>query len=156
MTALAKHGLSYELNASPGALLAGRDAAKQFPDTRVILGHAGFRLQRTRAYFDTWRGGMSVLAEQPDVACKVSGLGMVDHAWSVDSITPWVLHCIDAFGPDRIMFGTNWPVDVVFSSYLRQVDAYRWIIARAGFTREEQEAMLFRNAERLYGLGEEH
>jgi predicted TIM-barrel fold metal-dependent hydrolase len=154
MTALAKNGLSYELNASPGALLAGRDAAKQFPDTHVILGHAGFPLKRTREYFDQWRSEMSALAEVPSVACKVSGLGMVDHGWSVDSITPWVLHCIDAFGPERIMFGTNWPVDVIFSSYLRQVDAYRWIIARAGFSRDEQEAMLFRNAERFYGLGE--
>ena len=55
-------------------------------------------------------------------------------------------------GPS-VMFGTNWPVDVLFSSYLRQVDAYRWIIARAGFSREEQEAMLFRNAERCYRMG---
>ena len=154
MTTLAKNGLSYELNASPGALLSGRDAAKQFPDTQVILGHAGFPLKRTREYFEQWCVEMSTLAEQPNVACKVSGLGMVDHAWSIDTITPWVLHCIDAFGPDRIMFGTNWPVDVVFSSYLRQADAYRWIIARAGFSRAEQEAMLFRNAEHFYGLGE--
>jgi len=154
MTALAANGLSYELNASPGALPGGRDAAAAFPDVQVILGHAGFPLERTREYFDRWRAEMSALAEVPTVACKVSGLGMVDHAWSVDSITPWVLHCIDAFGPDRIMFGTNWPVDVVYSSYLRQVDAYRWIIARAGFSRAEQEAMLFRNAERFYGIGE--
>ncbi len=154
MTTLGAHGLSYELNASPGALLGGRDAAAAFPDVQVILGHAGFPLERTREYFDRWRAEMSALAEVPTVACRVSGLGMVDHQWSVDSITPWVLHCIDAFGPERIMFGTNWPVDVVFSSYLRQVDAYRWIIARAGFSRAEQEAMLFRNAERFYGIGE--
>ncbi len=86
------------------------------------------------------------------MACKVSGFGMVDHAWTVESITPWVLHCMEAFGPERIMFGTNWPVDVVYSSYLRQVDAWRWIIAAAGFSREEQEAMLFRNAQRYYGI----
>jgi predicted TIM-barrel fold metal-dependent hydrolase len=153
MRALAERNLSYELTV-PGVWHEGAAAAAAFPETRMIVGHAGNPMQRTRDYFDTWRAGITALAAQPNVDCKISGFGMVDHHWTVDSITPWVLHCIEAFGPDRIMFGTNWPVDVLFSSYLRQVDAYRWVIARAGFTREEQEAMLFRNAQRIYRLGE--
>ena len=44
-----------------------------------------------------------------------------------DSIRPWVLHMIEAFGPDRIMFGTNWPVDILYATYLEQTDAYRRI-----------------------------
>lgn len=152
MTALARRGLSYELTV-PDLWREGRDAAAAFPDTAMIVGHAGNPMARSREYFATWREGISGLAAQPNVTCKVSGFGMVDHHWTVDSITPWVLHCIEAFGPARIMFGTNWPVDVVFSSYLRQVDAYRAIIARAGFTRDEQEAMLFRNAQRIYRPG---
>jgi predicted TIM-barrel fold metal-dependent hydrolase len=86
------------------------------------------------------------------VACKVSGLGMVDHDWTIESIRPWVLHCIEAFGVDRAMFGTNWPVDVLYSSYLRQIDAYRLIVAEAGFSRDEQEMLLYRNAERIYRI----
>jgi predicted TIM-barrel fold metal-dependent hydrolase len=50
------------------------------------------------------------------------------------------------------MFGTNWPVDIIYSSYLRQVDAYRVILAREGFSRADQEKILFRNAERLYQI----
>ena len=151
MIALARNGLSYELT-TPDLLAEGRGAAAAFPETRMILGHCGNPTARTRAYFERWSAGITALAAQPNVACKVSGLGMVDHAWTIDSITPWVLHCIEAFGPDRVMFGTNWPVDVVYSSYLRQVDAYRWILARAGFSADEQHAMLHGNAERLYGL----
>jgi predicted TIM-barrel fold metal-dependent hydrolase len=150
--ALGRHGLSYELNASPGKLLSGRDVAQAYPDIQVILGHAGFPVQRDDAYFETWKGEMSGLAEADNVACKVSGFGMADNRWTVDSIRPWVLHCIEAFGPDRIMFGTNWPVDILYGTYLEQTDAYRRIVADAGFSRDEQEAMLYRNAERFYRI----
>lgn len=150
--ALAKRNLSYELNASPGVILSGRDVAAAFPDTQVILGHAGFPVQRDDDYFKLWRSEISALAEVEHVSAKVSGFGMADNHWTIDSIRPWVLHMIDAFGPGRIMFGTNWPVDILYATYLEQTDAYRTIIAEAGFSREEQEAMLYRNAERLYRI----
>ena len=150
--ALGRHGLSYELNASPGKLLSGRDVALAFPDVQVILGHAGFPVQRDAQYFDLWRREMTALAEAPNVACKVSGFGMADNHWTVDSIRPWVLHCIEAFGPDRIMIGTNWPVDILFATFLEQTDAYRTILAEAGFSRPDQEKMLYRNAEKLYRI----
>jgi predicted TIM-barrel fold metal-dependent hydrolase len=150
--ALAKRNLSYELNASPGVLLSGRDVAAAMPDTQVILGHAGFPVQRDDAYFNQWRSEISTLAEVEHVSAKVSGFGMADNRWTIDSIRPWVLHMIEAFGPDRIMFGTNWPVDILYATYLEQTDAYRAIIAEAGFSRAEQEAMLYRNAERLYRI----
>ncbi|MEX0629977.1 MAG: amidohydrolase family protein [Chloroflexota bacterium] len=150
--ALARHGLSYELNASPGKLLSWAEVARRFPDVQVILGHAGFPMERTPEYLEWWRSEINALAEAENVACKISGLGMVDHDWTIDSIRPWVLHCIDAFGVNRAMFGTNWPVDVLYSSYLRQIDAYRVIVAEAGFSREEQEKLLYRNAEKFYRI----
>jgi predicted TIM-barrel fold metal-dependent hydrolase len=150
--ALGRLGLSYELNASPGKLLSGREVARRSPEVQVILGHAGFPVERTPEYFARWQSEISALAEAENVACKISGLGMVDHGWTVESIRPWVLHCIEAFGVDRAMFGTNWPVDVLYSSYLRQIDAYRAIVAEAGFSREEQERLLYRNAEKFYRI----
>jgi predicted TIM-barrel fold metal-dependent hydrolase len=150
--ALAPRNLSYELNASPGQLLSGRDVATANPDVQVILGHTGNPLQRDAEYFDWWRREISALAEAPNVAVKISGLGMGDHQWTVDSIRPWVMHTIESFGPERSMFATNWPVDVLFAPYMEQVDAYRAIIADAGFSREDQERMLHGNAERLYRI----
>ena len=150
--ALGKRDLSYELNASPGKLLSGRAVAAANPNVRVILCHAGYPIRRDADYFATWRKEISALAEIDHVACKVSGLGMADHRWDLASIRPWVLHCIEAFGPDRIMFGTNWPVDILYATYLEQTDAYRQIIAEAGFRTDQQEAMLFRNAERFYRI----
>ena len=150
--ALGRRGLSYELNASPGKILSGREVAIANPDVPVILGHAGFPLRRDHEYFKQWQSEISSLSEVEHVVCKVSGLAMVDHMWTVDSIRPWVLDCIDAFGPSRIMFATNWPVDALYATYLEQTDAYRTIIATAGFSRGEQEAMLYRNAQRVYRI----
>jgi predicted TIM-barrel fold metal-dependent hydrolase len=150
--AIGSRGLSYDLNASPGRLLSGRDVALAFPDVPVILGHAGFPINRDAEYFELWRREMSALAAAPNVSCKVSGFGMADNRWTIDSIQPWVLHSIEAFGVDRIMFGTNWPVDILYATFLEQVDAYRMIIAAAGFNRDEQEKMLYRNAERFYRI----
>ena len=150
--ALGARGLSYELNASPGKLISGRNVAKAYPDIQVILGHAGFPVQRDAEYFELWKREMSALGEAENVACKISGFAMADNHWTVDSIRPWVLHCIEAFGVDRSMFGTNWPVDILYATYLEQVDAYRQIIADAGFSRDDQEKMLHRNAQRFYKL----
>jgi predicted TIM-barrel fold metal-dependent hydrolase len=63
-----------------------------------------------------------------------------------------VLHCIDAFGPERCMIGPNWPVDILFATYLEQVGAYRTIMARVGFSRADQEKLLCRNAEKFYRI----
>ena len=150
--AMGARGLSYELNASPGKLLSGRDVAVANPDVQVILGHAGFPVQRDAAYFELWKSEMSALGKAENVACKISGFGMADNKWTIESIRPWVLHCIEAFGVDRSMFGTNWPVDILYATYLEQVDAYRTIIADAGFSRGDQEKMLHRNAQRFYRI----
>jgi predicted TIM-barrel fold metal-dependent hydrolase len=150
--ALAARGLSYELNASPGKLLSGLDTAAATPNVQVILGHAGLPMRRDADYFSQWMSEISLLAEVENVACKISGLGMGDNRWTIESIRPWVLHCIDAFGVDRSMFGTNWPVDILYGTYLEQVDAYRVIIAQAGFSKDDQAKMLNRNAERFYRI----
>ena len=150
--ALARHGLSYELSASPGRLGEARAHLAANPDVPVIVGHAGFPIRRDPAYLKVWRAELVALAELEHVACKVSGFSTVDHDWSIVSLRPLVLTCIDAFGVDRIVFGTDWPVSGLFAPYFEQVDAYRSILAGAGFDRSEQAKMLHRNAERLYRL----
>lgn len=149
---LIRLGLSYELNASPGRLLSGREMAQAHPSLIIVLGSAGLPLRRDPAYMATWAQEIRSLAREPNIVCKISGLAMVDHDWTVDSHRPIVLECIDAFGVSRCMFGTNWPVDALYSSYLRQVDAYRLILADAGFARRDQLALLSGNAERLYAI----
>jgi predicted TIM-barrel fold metal-dependent hydrolase len=81
---------------------------------------------------------------------KISGLGMCDNRWTLDSLRPWILSCIEIFGVSRVMFGSNWPVDRMYSSYPDIVSAYRTIVG--DFTAAEQLAMLSGNAERLFRI----
>ena len=93
---------------------------------------------------------MAIAAEADNICCKISGLGMADNNWTADSIRPYVLNCIETFGVERCFFGSNWPVDWLFSSYDDLVDAYTEITA--GFTRDEQLALFSKNAEALYSI----
>ena len=81
---------------------------------------------------------------------KISGLAMGDHEWTVDSLRPWVLASIDAFGVDRSFFGTNWPVDRIHSSYGDVLDAYAEIVS--DFSDAEQRSLFSGNAKRVFGL----
>lgn len=129
---------------------AARDLARDFPDTTLVLDHAGFPQERDPEYFANWQRGMSTLAEADNAVCKISGLGMRDPGWTHDSLRPWVLHCIEAFGVERCFFGTNWPVDRLFSSYPDVLDAYDAITA--DFSHDERVALFSGNAERVYGI----
>ncbi len=145
---LQKYGMSYDLDATWENLGKAGELARRFPDTLLILGHAGFPQERTDEYRRSWQHGLTVMAEAPNTACKISGLGMADPRWTVETLRPWVLGCIEAFGVDRCMFATNWPVDRLFSSYPDLVGAYRAIVA--DFTAEEQRRLFVDNARRLY------
>ena len=93
-----KRGLSYELNATPGDLLAGCIVAEAYPEVPIVVGHAGFPLKRDEGYLAMWRDEMTALAALPNVSCRLSGFAMVDHAWTQASLTPMVMTCVDAFG----------------------------------------------------------
>ena len=127
-----------------------RNLAGKFPNIRIVIDHAGFPVERTREYFNTWKQGMDIAAKPMNTICKISGLGMGDNNWTVDSIRPYVLHCIETFGVDRCMFGTNWPIDSLWSAYDAVVDAYAEIIA--DFAEHEKVAMFSKNAEVLYSI----
>jgi len=127
---------------------AVRALAERSPELTISLDHCGFPRARTPEYFRDWREALVDLAGAPNVVVKISGLGMGDTRWTVDSIRPWVLSCIEAFGTGRSFFGTNWPVDRLFSSYPDVIDAYAEIVAE--FPPHEQESMFSRNAERIF------
>lgn len=127
-----------------------RALADAYPDVVLCIDHAGFPRQRDDEYFAAWRAGMRTLAGGSNVVCKISGLGMCDNAWTLDSIRPWVLSCIEAFGVERSFFGSNWPVDRLYSSYGDVVDAYATIIE--DFTAQEQAALFHANAERIFRI----
>ena len=147
---LEKYRLAASLDVKWEDMPKMRDLARKFPGITAVLDHCGFPQERTDDYFRSWQRGISALAEADNVICKLSGLGMCDWNWTVDSIRPWLLHCIDAFGPERCIFATNWPVDKLFSTYDALIDAYTEVVD--GFSGDEKAAMFSGNAEALYGI----
>lgn len=147
---LEKYNLAYDLDCLWENMAKAGDLAMKFPNIRLVLGHAGFPQERDDQYFANWRDGMRRLAAADNAVCKISGLGMRDPAWTVESIRPWVLASIEAFGVDRCMFGTNWPVDRLFSSYVDVVDAYHEIVA--DFSDEEKRQLFSGNARTYYRM----
>ncbi len=150
--ALGRHGLVCDLDCVAEDMDKARDLANKHPETTVILDHAGFPRSRTQEYFEFWKKGMSTLAEAESAWCKISGLGMCDNDWTVDSIRPWFEYCLEAFGVERCVLGTNWPVDKMFSPYEAVLDAYAEIIS--GLSHDEQVALFSANAERVFNLSE--
>jgi predicted TIM-barrel fold metal-dependent hydrolase len=75
---------------------------------------------------------------------------MCDPNWTVESLRPWVSTCIELFGVDRAFFGTNWPVDRLFSSYTDVIDAYAALIS--DYSEAEQTALFSGNAERIFKI----
>jgi predicted TIM-barrel fold metal-dependent hydrolase len=147
---LAPRGLSFDLQIYPSQLADAARLATRFETTRVILNHAGMPLDRDFAGLAAWREGIALLSACPNVYIKISGLGMTDWKWTPDTISPFIHHILDAFGPERSMFGSNFPVDKLYSSYGTLYSAYddlTW-----GLSASQREAVFHETAEKAYRL----
>ncbi len=149
---LEKYNLVYDLDVLWGDMYKAADLARKFPNTTLVVDHAGFPQERTDEYLEQWKSGMASFKDVDNAVIKISGLGMGDQMagsnWTIDSLRPYVLGCIEAFGVERSFFGTNWPVDKMYSTYGELITAYRELIS--DFSDDEQQALLSKNAEKYY------
>jgi predicted TIM-barrel fold metal-dependent hydrolase len=142
--------LSFDLQIYPSQMKEAARLASRHPDTMMILNHTGMPADRDEVGLERWRTGMLALSKQPNVAVKISGLGMLDWHWTVDSLRPFVAQTIDLFGPDRCMFASNFPVDRLFGSFERQYAAYSAIVA--DYSASERRNLFSGTAERIYRI----
>jgi predicted TIM-barrel fold metal-dependent hydrolase len=147
---LQKFGLSFDMQLYPHQFGDAVAIAAANPETPIIVNHAGMWADRDLAGWRAWRDGLRLLAARPNVFVKISGLGMFDHHFTIESFRPLVLEVIDAFGTDRAMFASNFPVDKLFSTYATLWTTYAGIVA--GCSAAEQAALFRANAERIYRL----
>lgn len=143
-------GLSAEVMVTPAQLRDLADVASAHSGTPLIVGHAGMPLQRSPEENATWRDGMAALAELPHAVVKISGLGMVDHHWTIDSIRPTVEELIALFTPARCMFASNFPVDGLHATYDQVWDAFDAITA--DHAAADRKALFQGTAAKVYRL----
>ena len=150
LASLRERNLSFDLQLIPQQIDRAAKVLQRLPGLQVALCHCGSPWDQSSAGLARWRAGLEQLAALPDVYCKISGLAMFNHRWSVDEIRTIVTTCIDVFGTRRCMFGSNFPVDKLHKSYDDIWQAYETL---AGvYSVKEQERLFSGTAAEFYRL----
>jgi L-fuconolactonase len=151
LVAVADAGLAYDLLTLPHQLPAAVACAQRLPELTFVLDHCS-KPPIAAGELEPWATRITALATRPNVACKLSGL--VTEAdwtqWSVTDLKPYVEVVLDAFGPDRVAFGSDWPVCTLAASYAQVLDAAGTLTAALGTA--ERDAVFAGTARRVYGL----
>jgi L-fuconolactonase len=147
---LGRNDWIFDLIGHPGDLASYVPAIEKSPDTTFVLEHAGWPDGEEPEQFSLWRTAIAPLAAFGNVDCKISGLGMALRTTDPGRLRPWVETCLELFGVDRCLFGSNFPVDSVAGTYADLIGAYREIIAPLGG--DDRNKLLNLNARRRYGL----
>ena len=150
LSKLAARDLTFDLQLTPPLMLAASELFSSVPDLNVALCHCGSLSQQDPESVSEWKLGLQALAQVPNMLCKISGFGMFDHRWSEQSIAPYVHRVIEIFGPARVAFGSNFPVDKLYASYNDTMGAYLRICE--SYSAAEREAMFKTNAEAFYRI----
>jgi L-fuconolactonase len=123
------------------------------PNQRFVLDHAA-KPKIFRGELEPWRTNMRALSSRANVTCKISGL-VTEAAWShwtLESLRPYLDNCVEAFGADRLIAGSDWPVCLLATNYSRWWDVLRHYFA--DFSGEEVDRIFGGNAMSFYGLGD--
>ncbi|HWM05538.1 MAG TPA: amidohydrolase family protein [Actinophytocola sp.] len=151
LAAVTAAGLAYDLLVNPAQYAAATELADRLPDTRLVLDHAG-KPPVASGVLEPWAGAVTELARRPNVSCKLSGL--VTEAswasWQTADLAPYAAHVLDRFGPDRVLFGSDWPVCELAATYEQVVAAAETLTAE--LSEAEQAAVFGGTARRVYGV----
>ena len=150
LASLRGRNLSFDLQLIPPQAERAAVLLESLPGLRVALCHCGSPWDQTVSGLASWRSGLRRFAENPDVVCKISGLAMFDHDWTIDNFRRVVESCIEIFTPERCMFGSNFPVDKLHKSFAEIWAGYETVATQ--FSEAEQEMMFAGNAEAFYRL----
>jgi L-fucono-1,5-lactonase len=151
LQAVADAGLVYDLLTVPVQLPAAIETVAALPEATFVLDHLSKPLIAEHT-MEPWESDVRKLASYPNVSCKLSG--MVTEAdwkaWTLDDLRPYADVVLEAFGPDRLMFGSDWPVCLLAASYADVVQAAEELTA--GLSADERTAVFGGTAIRVYQL----
>jgi predicted TIM-barrel fold metal-dependent hydrolase len=147
---LAPLGLSFDLQVLPSQLPVAARVAADNGELTFVLNHGGYHVPASPEARAQWRAGVRSLGELPNVVVKASGYDTVDPSWPQDGVDDFLAVLLDAFGVDRVLFGSNFPVDGRTIAYPRLVET----TARAlhSLDDDQRDRVFCRNAIRTYRL----
>lgn len=147
---LERHGLDFELQTAWWHLDAARELAARHPGIGVTINHAALPSDRSREGIAGWSAALRRIAELDNVWLKISGIGLEGVPWTAENNRDIVERAADAFGAERIMFASNFPVDGLTGSYADIMGGFLEITD--GWSDAEQHAAFAGNAVRRYRL----
>ncbi|WP_424140039.1 NAD(P)-binding domain-containing protein [Roseomonas chloroacetimidivorans] len=147
---LARHRLSFDLQTPWWHLDAAYDLARDFPETQIIVNHTALPADRSVEGLRAWRAALAGLARAPNVALKISGLGVPGEPWRAASNVPIIRDAVTIFGAERCLFASNYPVDSLVGSFDAIIDGFLQAIYDR--PEAEQRQLLHDNAVRLYRM----
>ena len=121
-------GLRFDLQLLPELMVPMAEMLSRVPKLPVALCHAGSPYDRSQEGLAHWAKALESLSSQPQITAKLSGLGMFAHGWQAQDFAPITDVMLAQFGPERLMFGSNFPVCSLTSDYARLISAYEDLI----------------------------
>lgn len=147
---LHRYGLSFDLQTPWWHFRHAHDLAEAYPETLIIVDHTGLPSDRSEAGLSGWRAAMALLARAPNIAVKISGIGIPGELWTAGANRRVVLETIDIFGVDRCMFASNFPVDSLVATFDTIFAGFFEITA--GFPAADRRKLFHDNARRFYRI----
>lgn len=145
-----RRGLVFELQVFASQMMDSARLARDFPEVTFVLLHAGMLEDRRPQGWARWRNGMRELSACPNVCTKFSGLGTFERRCDAVLWRPVIEETLALFGPDRAMFGSNFPIEKLWTGYADLVAATRAGLAQ--LTPGERHEVMYATAERVYRL----
>jgi L-fuconolactonase len=147
LAAMAAHGLRLDALIKPRHLAVIGEVARRHPGLSVVIDH-GAKPDIAGGRFEPWAAQMARLAGETGWCCKLSGLATeAGPEWDAETLRPYVAHLLAVFGPERLMWGSDWPVVDLAGGYRRWRDAALALIPEGA-----REAVLGGTARRFYGI----
>lgn len=148
---VARSGLPFDILTFPRHLPHVLEALRQTPGLRAVVDHLSKPLIKDGT-LDPWRADIAAIAAFPNVSCKVSGIVTEASAdWSLEDLRPFVDHVVACFGPERLIFGSDWPVSTLAATYGEVVNAARTLLG-GHFGPADMDRIFGGNAVDFYGL----
>jgi predicted TIM-barrel fold metal-dependent hydrolase len=147
---LAGHDQLLELMLYPYQAQEVARLARDFPNQTFIVNHCGSPIDRDRDGIRRWREGLNLLGSAPNIQIKISALTVYDPSPTPESLREVALHCIDCFGVERSIFGSDFPVGRLWTTFDAIFDGFEAIVR--DFSEAEQSALFHDNARRVYRI----
>ena len=142
--------LSFDIQIYKHQMEDAINLANKYNDVLFILNHTGEPCYQSKEYIESWEQNMTKLAKCENVVAKISGLGMFDPNWTIDSTRIFVEKTIQIFGIERCMFASNFPVDKIFNSFDTYWNSFKEITKN--YSENDKQLLFSSNAEKYYRI----